>query len=148
VEYIVTLYKLITRWIGIRADRDERRIAASIEFRNTFIKELQGLYPEPVNWPKAYGIDQVLRGKFDVLRTAVQKYEPFVPKCKRAAFQKAWREYSCGIVHDNTVENYSHYKYVTTVDNNALGGLNQMKRNGKQAFKHNVEKLLSFAPDI
>jgi len=145
---IDSLFKLVIRWIGIRADRDERRIAASIEFRNTFIEELQGLYPEPVNWPKAYGIDPVLKAKFAMLRSAVEKYEPFVADSKRAAFKKAWREYSCGIDHDNTVQDYSHYMHFTTVDHNATGGLNEMRRNGKAAFQQNVDKLLSFATDI
>src|ERR1019366_4857794 len=73
-------------WINKR----ERRIKAAIAFRETFQRELTGLYPIPTEWPKAPGIEKRLERIFPSLQTVVTAYEPFLTKSRQPRFANAW----------------------------------------------------------
>jgi hypothetical protein len=89
-SFIGSFFKMLSHLIGIKVNRDERRIVASIEFRNTFVRELSGLYPTPTQWPEGNGVEHKLTNVYPILQSAVTTFRPFVPKRKQAQFDKAW----------------------------------------------------------
>lgn len=56
-----SLFKLLATLINSVLSRKERRINAAAAFRETFLRELQGLYPLPADWPRTTGIEPLLR---------------------------------------------------------------------------------------
>jgi hypothetical protein len=134
------LFPFANIWINKR----ERRIKAAIAFRETFQRELRGLYPIPTEWPKAAGIERLLERAFPTLQTAVTTYEPFLSKFKQAQFAKAWLAYYNAYKRQGE-QCYHHYVNFGTDTVNVAGGIIRTKQDGKKNFKRNVDHLLSFA---
>ena len=122
-----------------------RAILAGNEFRNAVMKQLQGLYPIPSNWPKGTGIEPKLKSLFPALQAAVETYKPFVSKEKQIAFDEAWANYFCAL-KGRREQTYHHYMNITSTSVNVFGGETVLSNDGKAAFKRNVDRLLSFAP--
>jgi hypothetical protein len=139
------LFNLITQLLSSKAKREERRIEAGIKFRNIFLDELADLYPEPANWPKAFGIEPRLKKSYKALQSAVIAYRPFVSD--KAAFDDAWIWYHASTKRAKD-QAYDHYLNITSVSPGAFGAQNVIPNDGKANFKRNIERLLSFAPDI
>ena len=142
-----SLWKLVTAAINWLSSRSIRRAEACRDFRATFNRELAGLYPMPSNWPKATGIEPRLRAVFPALQSAVATFRPFVPTQDRAKFDEAWLNY-----HTSTKraidQDYTHYMNITSTSLNSYGGETVIAANGKEQFKRNVDRLLSFAQDV
>jgi hypothetical protein len=108
---------------------------ASTTFRNTILTELKGLYPIPSDWPKDINmLDQRLRQVFPSLQIAVANFKPFVPWYWRWIFDRAWRIYRLG-KDGREIDRQLYHQYMSFSDN----------PNYKDNFKHNVDKLLSYA---
>jgi hypothetical protein len=135
---------IYSRW----SNRKDRRAGACANFRSAFLHELEGLYPQPSNWPKAYGIDPTLRRVFPVLQAAVAEFRPYVPDDQKEAFDIAWRDYRCSTKRDVDTQDYTHYMNIGTVSENASGGLTEIRRDGRANFKKTVDRLLEFAKDV
>jgi hypothetical protein len=88
-----SLFKLLATLINSVSGRKERRIKAAAAFRETFLTELQRLYPLPADWPPGTGIEPRLKKVFPTLQSAVSTYRPFIPKSEQAAFDEAWLIY-------------------------------------------------------
>jgi hypothetical protein len=132
----------IGSWFG---GRHARYAAACGAFRETFATELQGLYPDPVQWPKGFGINEHLRSRFQALQAAVTTFRPHVPKRRLDAFDDAWLTYYSSLKRRNE-ESYDHYYGTGGVD--TVNGLIVGRRDrgdGKRYFRENVDRLLSFA---
>jgi len=120
----------------LASSRDSRsaRRAAAVKFTEQIHRELNGLYPHPVNWPKDdHAIHHILSAAFPALQTAVAEFRPFIPWWKRWLFDRAWFRYrnSSGRKQDTQV--YHHYM---AFDDNP---------NAKAIFHANVSRLLHFA---
>lgn len=137
----------MTAVINWLSSRSTRRAEAGQAFRATFNQELTGLYPMPSNWPKATGIEPRLRTVFPALQSAVATFRPFVPARDRAEFDEAWLNY-----HASTKraidQDYTHYMSMTSTSLNSFGGQTVIATNGKEQFKRNVDRLLSFAQHV
>jgi hypothetical protein len=130
--------------------RRNRRIAAAAAFREAVLKELQDLYPNPANWPKATGIEQRLRKSFPALQSAVAAFRPYVPEKDRASFDEAWMYYHTETKRPKD-QTYTHYMNITntsTTDSPLSGGQHTEKNNGKENFRRNADRLLSFAQEV
>jgi hypothetical protein len=145
IPLLDTLFKLIGQLIGIKVNRNERRINAGIEFRETFLKELQGLYPQPTDWPKGTGIEPRLKKSFPALQTAVAKFRSFVSD--KASFDDAWLWYHASTKRQLD-ESYLHYLDFTSTTNTSYGGQTVLPTNGRENFKRNVDRLLAFAAEV
>jgi hypothetical protein len=116
-------------------NRLNRLAIASTTFRNTILTELKGLYPIPSDWPKDINmLDQRLRQVFPNLQIAVANFRPFVPWYWRWTFDRAWRIYRLG-KDGREIDRQLYHQYISFSDN----------PNYKENFKHNVDKLLSYA---
>ena len=116
-------------------NRLNRHATASTTFRNTILTELRGLYPIPSDWPKDINaLDQRLRKVFPNLQIAVANFRPFVPWYWRCTFDRAWRIYRLGKA-GREIDRQMYQQYMAFQDNS----------NCKENFKHNVDKLLSYA---
>ena len=104
---------------------------ASAKFRSTILGELKSVYPLPAQWPQ--DIDAFLRRAFPQLQAAVAEFRAVVPIWRRRRFDQAWMTYrnTYGREQDNQV--YHHYI-----------GFDDMP-DPKEAFRQNVERLLSYA---
>lgn len=134
-------------FINVLINKRERRIKAAITFREIFYKELQGLYPKPTNWPSGTGIEIRLRKSFPILQSAVVTFRPYIPKSKLSEFDEAWLWYRTATKREIDDQSYTHYMNFTTSSVSSFGGETHLKQNGKETFKRNVDRLLSFAPD-
>jgi hypothetical protein len=149
IETLATiLARLIPSALKQRLGKLDRRANACIEFRNTFIKELTGLYPRPTNWPKGIGIEPTLKAKFPALQAAVAMFRPFVPDADRERFDQAWRDYRNDTKREIDHQSYTHYMDITSTSLNTFGGETVLPTDGKANFKRNVDRLLAFASDI
>jgi hypothetical protein len=138
---IAAIYKRFT-------NRADRRAAACAAFRETFCRELRGLYPQPTDWPKGSGIEHQLKKVFPELQRAVATFRPYVPDKDKASFDGAWRNYHCATKRDVDDQCYLHYLNMTTTTLNEFGGETVIPNDGKANFKRNVDRLLSFAQDV
>jgi len=83
-------------YIGWRNGRKARHADACAHFRSDILKELQGLFPIPTQWPSdGVAIDPIVRRAFPTLRRAVAEFRPYVPLWRWRAFDRAWFEYRC-----------------------------------------------------
>jgi hypothetical protein len=141
-DVIFTVLKPIGALVG---GRYARYAAACGAFRATFVTELQGLYPDPVQWPKGYGIDKHLRDRFNALQAAYATFRPHVLSWRQAAFDDAWLTYYSSLKRPNE-ESYDHYYSsgeVSTFRGFIVG--RRKPEDGKRYFRENVDRLLSFA---
>jgi hypothetical protein len=143
-----SLFKLLATLINSVWGRKERRIKAAAAFRETFLKELQGLYPLPSDWPRGTGSEPRLKRVFPALQSTVSTYRPFIPKKKQAAFDEAWLIYRTATKREIDSQSYTHYMDMTSVTLSSFGGETVLPNDGKAAFKRNVDRLLSFAQDV
>jgi hypothetical protein len=147
IPLISPLLKLVTALINSLSSRAIRRAEACRDFRETFNRELQGLYPMASNWPKGTGIEPRLRGVFPALQTAVATFRSFVPEKEQARFDEAWLNY-----HTSTKraidQDYTHYMNMTSTTPNSFGGETVIPADGKAQFRRNVDRLLAFARDV
>jgi hypothetical protein len=141
-------FKLLTTLINSIWGRKERRIRAAAAFRETFLKELQGLYPLPADWPPSTGIESRLKKVFPALQGAVSTYRPFIPKREQAAFDEAWLSYRTATKREIDTQSYTHYMNMTSTTISSFGGETILSNDGKANFKRNVQRLLSFAKDV
>jgi hypothetical protein len=144
-----SFFKMLGHLIGIKVQRDELRIAAGIEFRNAFAKQLVGLYPSPSDWPKGTGIEHKLKAVYPALENAVTAFRPFVPKRERAKFDRAWLLFYSATKREGD-HSYLHYlNFNSTWVSQDSGYSHEMsyKTDGKKNFKRNVKRVLSFAGD-
>jgi hypothetical protein len=148
IRLLDSFFNLLTALINSVSGRKERRIRAASAFRESFLKELQGLYPLPVNWPSSTGIEQRLRQVFPALQTAVSTYRPFVPRSGQAAFDTSWLIYRTATKREIDAQSYTHYMNMTSITASSFGGETVLPNDGKAAFKRNVDRLLSFSDDI
>jgi hypothetical protein len=133
--------------IGYFTKRSDRRRQAAVTFRETIIRELKGLYPIPTEWPKrGIDIDPRLRKVFPALQVAVSTYRPYV--VDKEGFDDAWLIYRTDTKRDIDQQSYHHYMNFGSTSVNAFGGETTIKQDGKVNFKHNVDRLLSFAQDV
>jgi hypothetical protein len=115
--------------------RRSRLAIAAEKFRNTILTELKGLYPIPSDWPKDINVfDYQLRLAFPKLQIAVANFRPFVPWYWRWAFDRVWFIYRLD-KNGREIDKQLYHQYMPFGDN----------PNYKENFKHNVDKLLSFA---
>jgi hypothetical protein len=140
-------FKLITTLINSVWGRKQRRIKAASAFRETVIKELQGLYPQPMNWPKTSGIDPRLRAVFPVLQAAVATFKPYLSDREQREFEQAWLYYRTDTKREID-QSYTHYMNMTSTTLSSFGGQTVLPNDGKATFKRNVDRLLSFAQDV
>ena len=142
---IVAVLKPFGNLLG---SRYARYAAACGVFRATFATELQGLYPDPVQWPKGFGIDKHLRSCFKPLQAAVTTFRPHVWPWDRAAFDEAWLTYYSSLMRKDE-ESYDHYYGSGGVESrNGLIIGRREPGDGKRYFKENIDRLLSFAPAL
>jgi hypothetical protein len=147
IPLISPLLKLVTTLINSLSSRAIRRAEACRDFRETFNRALQGLYPMPSNWPKGTGIEPRLRAVFPALQAAVATFRPYVPEKEQARFDEAWLNY-----HTSTKraidQDYTHYMNMTSTTSNSFGGETVIPADGKAQFRRNVDRLLAFARDV
>ncbi len=148
VPLLDSFVKLLTALINSVSGRKERRIKAATAFRDTFLKELQGLYPLPADWPPTTGIEPRLKKVFPALQSAVSTYRPFIPKNEQAAFDEAWLVYRTATKREIDTQCYTHYMNMTSTTISSFGGETVLPNDGKATFKRNVDRLLSFAQDV
>jgi hypothetical protein len=154
-EYIVMMpiplldsfLKLASALVNALLGRKERRAQAATLFRDTFLKELKGLYPLPSDWPATTGIEPRLKKAFPALQAAVSAYRPSVPKSEQAAFDEAWLTYRTATRREIDVQSYTHYMNIVSTTVSTFGGQTVLKNDGKASFKRNVDRLLAFAQD-
>jgi hypothetical protein len=140
--FLGKIFPLTNIWINKR----ERRIKAAVAFRETFQRELTGLYPIPTEWPKGPGIEKRLERIFPSLQAAVTVYEPFISKAKQPRFANAWLVFYNAYNREGE-QCYHHYMNFGTDTVNVAGGITHVKQNGKKNFKRNVDRVLAFAKD-
>jgi hypothetical protein len=130
IPFFTSLIAPVVNYVGGRlGGRSSRHAAACAAFRDAFATELQGLYPEPVQWPERYGIDGHLRSRFKA----------------RAAFDDAWLTYYSSLKRRNE-ESYDHYYSSGGVSmEHGLIVARREPEDGKRYFKENVDRLLAFA---
>jgi len=145
IPLLDSFFKLVTTLINSVWGRKERRIKAAATFRETFLKELQGLYPLPADWPRTTGIEPRLRRVFPALQAAVSTYRPFIPKREQGAFDEAWLIYRTATKREIDAQSYTHYMNMTSTTVSSFGGETVLPNDGKATFKRNVDRLLSFA---
>ncbi len=112
---------------------------ASRELRDTFYRELEGLYPTPTKWPDPeHKILYVLKEKFPRLEVAVHKFSEYLPCGIRSRFYSAWEKY-----------NKDYYEYVPMQgESYSYGKLTEKHdttKTYKDNFKKNVDAILRFA---
>jgi len=148
IPLLDSLFKLITTLTKFVGGRKERRIKAAAAFRETFLKELQGLYPLPSDWPRTTGIEPRLRIVFPALQAAFSTYRPFIPKSEQGAFDEAWLIYRTATKREIDTQSYTHYINMTSTTVSSFGGETILPNDGKATFKRNVDRLMSFAKDV
>jgi hypothetical protein len=139
----VNPFTILSAWIKRLINRADRRAAAAAVFRESFHRELQGLYPRPTEWPKGTGIEETLRRAFPALQTAYANFRPYVRD--KSTFDEAWRDYRCGTKREVDDQCYLHYLNATTTTPNDFGGETVLVNDGRANFKRNVDRLLRFA---
>ena len=147
IPLLDSLFKLVTTLINSVWGRKERRIKAAVAFRETLLKELQGLYPLPSDWPRTTGIEPRLRKVFPALQAAFSTYRPFIPKSEQGAFDEAWLIYRTATKREIDTQSYTHYMNMTSTTVSSFGGETVLPNDGKATFKRNVDRLLSFAAE-
>jgi hypothetical protein len=143
INVAIRIFDYVTR-------RKNRRIAACADFRETVHQELRGLYPTPIEWPASVGIEQRLKRVYPALQAAVATFRPYVPKKDRMKFDEAWMYYHTETKRGQD-QSYTHYMNFTSTfktDSPLSGGQHTEKQNGKETFKRNVDRLLSFVQDV
>jgi hypothetical protein len=148
IPLLDSFFKLVTTLINSVWGRKERRIKAAATFRETFLKELQGLCPLSADWPATTGIEPRLRKVFPSLQGAVSTYRPFVPKSEQSAFDEAWLIYRTATKREIDTQSYTHYMNMTSTTVSSFGGQTVLPNHGKATFKRNVDRLLSFAQEV
>jgi hypothetical protein len=148
IPLLDSFFKLLTTLINSIWGRKERRIKAAAAFRETLLKELQGLYPLPADWPPTTGIEPRLRKVFPTLQGAISAYRTFIPRNQQAAFDEAWLVYRTSTKREIDTQSYTHYMNMTSVTVSSFGGETVLPNDGKATFKRNVDRLLSFARDV
>ncbi|MGC2434053.1 MAG: hypothetical protein WA433_09745, partial [Desulfobaccales bacterium] len=92
------------------------------------------LYPLPTDWPSiSPAIETRLKSVFSDLQIAVAEFRPFTPWYRRWLFDRAWCRYRSSYGGKGEYQSYHHYM---AFDDNP---------EYKEKFRHNVDKLLSFA---
>lgn len=137
----------LQRLEGMRREQHEqqrRRNDAAAEFRSAVLRELRGLYPQPVEWPKATGIEHRLRRVFPTLQEAVTVFRAYVPEGDRPGFDRAWLYYHTSTKREID-QDYTHYMNFGSATGNELGGWFKHKQDGKANFRRNVDRLLRYA---
>ena len=126
-------------YVAWRTFQKRRFISAADKFRDVILKELEGLYPIPSNWPtNAFHIGKVLTDKFGIISSAVESFRPHVPFYKRTSFDRAWFRYYNAYADEpayNRKKEQSYDHYMDFQDN----------PNPKETFRKNVAALLKFA---
>lgn len=92
---------IATHYLTKSRNTEERKIKefnqAADTFRSTILAELEGLYPNPTNWPsQKMMIDKILRDKLPKLQIAVAEFKPFLSTSRQVAFEEAWFVYRVG----------------------------------------------------
>lgn len=119
--------------------------AAATTFRSKVLTELEGLYPLPINWPGNMQIDPFLRSKFPKLQSVVEEFKVCLSKRRQKIFINTWVEYYSAN-GDNRCQCYHHYMpFINTSTINGKQITEDTRNTYKETFKHNVDKLLSFA---
>lgn len=67
---------------------------ARIEFQQSVIDILKGLYPVPTDWTGNYGHVSVLKYRYADLQVAVHKYRAVLNPVEQSALDRAWLDYS------------------------------------------------------
>lgn len=133
---------LITGLILFQIHRYNAFKSASDKFRSAVLKELEGLYPIPSNWPTgAFHIGKVLTDKFKVLQSVVETFRDYLPWYKRSSFDIAWFKYyyyNAYATEPASDKNKSEQCYHHYMDYSEMP-------DPKETFKHNVDALLKFA---
>lgn len=148
IPLLDSFFKLLTTLINSVWGRKERRIKAATAFRETFLKELQGLYPLPADWLLTTGIEPRLKKVFPALQGAISTYRQFIPKSEQTAFDEAWLVYRTATKREIDTQSYTHYMNMTSTTLSSFGGETVLPNDGKATFKRNVDRLLSFAQDV
>jgi len=146
--FLAPFFRLVTTLFNRHSDRKTRRANACAAFRESIHRELQGLYPHPTAWPPGPGIDQRLRSVFPALQSAVSIFRPYLSKRQQQQFDEAWLYYRTATKREIDAQSYTHYMNFTTTSVSAYGGLTNLKQDGKETFRRNVDRLLSFAQDV
>jgi hypothetical protein len=141
---------LIGAWIGYRLSLQleavKARRKASERFIDVFYTELADVYPTSVNWPK--DIDQFLRLKFPVLRTAVSKFRHYLPPKEWDSFDKTWFCYYCATGREVDKDCQCYHFYMPFSGTSIVDGQQEDHDNTKtykDNFRHNVDNLLKYA---
>ena len=137
---------LISYRLANTRDKINRRAVAAIKFRDVFHAEFKGLYPIPSNWPKDFTFfDKRLRESFVALQVAATEFRNFIPWYQRWFFDRVWRRYRLGKDGRNIGQQYYEQYHSDETTPSHSGKETTIITDGKKNFKHNVDKLLSFA---
>jgi hypothetical protein len=150
LSFLGPVFDVATRIYDYFSGRKSRRVAACAAFRETFQRELQGLYPIPTDWPAPFRIEQRLERVYPVLQAAVATFKAYVPEKDRQNFDKAWMYYHTPTKREQD-QSYVHYmNFTSTSKTESLlsGGQHTEKQNGKETFTRNVDRLLAFAQEV
>lgn len=125
---------------------------ASRAFRSVIHSAFIGLYPTPVNWPKDNNTTmRILEEKFPALEAAVVEFRRYLPFWKRKGFDRAWAHYISGGDRDETGANQCYWQYVAHKSEGFENGKRysvDTTHTYKEAFKRNIDCLLSYAKEI
>jgi hypothetical protein len=143
-----TFFKLLTTLLNSVWGRKEQRIKVATAFRESFLKELQGVYPLPADGPPTTGIEPRLKKAFSTLQGAVSSYRPFIPKRERASYDEVWLVNRTATKREIDTQSYTHNMSITSTSVSSFGGQTVFLHDGKATFKRNVDRLLSIAEDV
>jgi hypothetical protein len=128
-------------------NRRNRFATASAKFHSDILAILSGLYPLASNWPKDINtLDAVLRLIFPKMQIAVEEFKRFLPWYKKIFFNHAWSRFRNAYGREQDIQCYHHY--MPFISTSIVKGKEITEDNTasyKENFKHNVDKLLSFA---
>jgi hypothetical protein len=138
----------LTAYLVQRNNRKNEFNSAALKFHNTFLTELIGLYPTPVDWPsdKSQIID-ILEAKFPKLQASVAEFYRVLPWYKKNDFLKQWNMYRVGkgISEDN---HQYYWQYVphtgAGIENGRAVTFNNLATY-QSNFKKNIDNVLKYA---
>jgi hypothetical protein len=141
----ILIMALIHYRLKINAQKQNTFNIAAANFRSKLLSEIEGLYPIPVSWPGNIEIEPFLRSKFPKIQSAVEEFKVHLPSRVRKKFIKAWIAYYSGTGAAG-YQCYHHYMpFISTYNDNGKQIIKDTRDTCRETFRHNIDRLLSFA---
>ena len=138
---------LINFWLANTKERIARLAAASAKFNSDVLIILSGLYPLPSNWPENINeLNAILHTAFPKMQIAIEEFKRFLPWYKQIFFKRAWSRFRNAYGREQDIQCYHHYMPFSGMS--IVDGKQEEHDNTKtykDNFRHNVDKLLSYA---